>query len=58
MRVINNLYQRQCFGDGKTENFMTKFYNFGFVTFHLPDDKNLMKLNVSKRYLTTLEESL
>ncbi len=46
------------FGRRKTENFMTKFANFGFVTFHLPDDKNLMKLNVSKRYLTTLEEAI
>ena len=46
------------FGRRSTENFMTKFNNFGFVTFHLPDDKNLMKLKVSDRYIATLEEAI
>ena len=46
------------FGRRSTENFMTKFNNFGFVTFHLPDDKNLMKLKVSDRYISTLEEAI
>ena len=46
------------FGRRITEEFMTKFNRFGFVTFHLPDDKNLMKLKVSNRYLNRLEEAI
>ena len=56
-KVTNNPYRQQCLEE-ITENFITALNNFGFVTFHLPDDKNLMKLKVSDRYISLLEEAI
>ncbi len=52
------LISTTMFGRRHTENFMSKFSKFISITFHLPDNQNLMKLKVSERYIETLEKAI
>ena len=52
------LISTTMFGRRETEIFMSKFKGFRSVTFHLPDDKNLMKLKVTDRYMYNLENAI
>ncbi len=52
------LISTTMFGRRHTEDFMTKFPKFISITFHLPDNKNLMKLKVSDKYIDTLERTI
>ena len=46
------------FGRNSTEEYMSKTKVFKSITFHLPDDSNLMKLKVTERYLKNLKGAL
>ena len=46
------------FGRRNAERFMSEFNGFKSVTFHLPDDKNLMKLKIKDEYLKNLEKAI
>jgi radical SAM protein with 4Fe4S-binding SPASM domain len=46
------------FGRKNSEKFMSEFDGFKSVTFHLPDDKNLMKLKIKEEYLQNLENAI
>ncbi len=46
------------FGRKDNEEFMSHTKAFKSVTFHLPDDSNLMKLKVGEQYLRNLEQAL
>ena len=46
------------FGRKDNEEFMSQTKAFKSVTFHLPDDSNLMKLKVGEQYLKNLELAL
>ena len=46
------------FGRRDNEEFMANTSAFSSVTFHLPDNSNLMKLKVGEQYLKNLEQAL
>jgi hypothetical protein len=45
-------------GHANCIDFMKKTTSFSQITYHLPDDKNLMKLKVDNEYLSNLRDSI
>ena len=46
------------FGREESKEYLTKSNVFESIIYHLPDDKNLMKLKVNDKYLNYLERSI
>jgi molybdenum cofactor biosynthesis enzyme MoaA len=55
---FDQLISTTMHGYDKSQNFMSSFNNFISVNFHLPDNKNLMKIKVSDSYLEKLEKAI
>ena len=56
--ATNNTYQQPCMEGEESKEFMITENCFDSIMYHLPDDKNLMKLKVNDKYLQFLEKSI